>query len=118
MARTPIRPTIDLGEVRDDDDRAREGDEGDAALHGAVAEDVLQVQREQEELGERDGADDRHRDVRGSERPPRKSAQRQERPRRARLECDERREQRRRTRERRERRRSSVQPSVVARVSA
>ena len=54
-----------LRDVRGDDDREREADERDAALDRRVVQDVLQVQRQQEELGERDRADDRHRRVRG-----------------------------------------------------
>ena len=57
-------------------------------------EDVLDVQREDEELREPDGSDERHRHVRGRERAKAEDAQRQERRARARLDRDERRHER------------------------
>ena len=113
-----MRPTTTCARLETTTTVPREAGEGDAALHRAVAEDVLEVQREQEELGERDRADDRHRDVRDGERARPEEAQRQERPRRARLDDEERADQRHGGRERGERRRPTLQPSLVARVSA
>ena len=107
----------DLREVRDDDDGQREADEGHAALDGGVVEDVLQVQREQEELRERDRADDRHRRVRGRERAEPEDPQRQERRLASELDRDEREHERRGAGEQPERRRRAP-PSLVARVSA
>jgi hypothetical protein len=49
-----------LRDVRHRDDREREADECDAALDRGVVQDVLEVERKQEELRERDRADDRH----------------------------------------------------------
>ena len=69
--------------------RAKPG-ERDAALDRRVAEDVLEVEREDEELGEGDGADDQHRHVGGGERPLPEDAHRQERSLRAQLDHDER----------------------------
>ena len=90
-ARHERRPDADprdhrLREVRGDDDRQGEGDERDAALHGRVVEDVLHVEREDEELRERDGSDERHRHVRGRQRAQAEDPQRQERRARARLD--------------------------------
>ena len=95
VARTPIRADHRLREVRGDDDRQGEGDERDAALHGRVVEDVLDVEREDEELREGDGTDQRHRRVRGRQGAQAEDPQRQERRARARLDPDERRDERR-----------------------
>src|SRR5436190_388315 len=78
----------------DEHDGQREGEEGDAALDGRVVQDVLEVQRQQEELRESDAADDRHRDVRTRERPAPEDAQRQQRRRRAKLDRHERKHKR------------------------
>ena len=99
------------------DDRSREGDEGRAALHSAVVEHVLQVQRQQEELGERNGADDRHRHVRAGHGAGPEDPHRQQRPGRAELDDDERADQCRRARKE-GKRGEEPQPLVVARVIA
>ena len=57
-------------------------------------QDVLQVQRQQEELRERDRADDRHRGVRDRERPRAEDPQREERVRSPQLDGDEREDER------------------------
>ena len=54
----------DLCDVRDDDHGAGEADERSAALHRGVVQHVLQVERQEEELRERNGTHDRHRRVR------------------------------------------------------
>ena len=83
-----------LREVRGDDHGEGEGDERDAALHGRVVKDVLHVEREHEELRERDSSDQCHRRVRGRECAEPEDPQRQERPARARFDPDERRDER------------------------
>ena len=63
----PTRPTTTCATFEVTTTVRAKADEGDAALHGRVVEDVLEVEREHEELREGDRADDRHRDVRGGE---------------------------------------------------
>ena len=47
-----------LGDVRDDDDGERDRHEPESGLDGGVAEDVLHVERQEEELREGDGPDE------------------------------------------------------------
>ena len=72
-----------------DDDGEGEAGEGEAALDRRVVQDVLQVERQQEELRERDRADDRHRGVRAGERARAEDPQRQQRVGRAQLDQHE-----------------------------
>ena len=80
----------DLRDVGRDHDGQREPGERDAALHRRVVEDVLQVERQDEELRERHRTDDRHRAVRRRQRPRAEDPHRQQRGRRAQLDQDER----------------------------
>ena len=68
VARAPMRSTISCARLETTTTVTAKAMKATPLCDRAVAKDVLQVQREQEELGERDGADDRHRGVGGGER--------------------------------------------------
>ena len=55
--RTPSRVDERLRDAREDDDRERQGDVGDARLDRRVVQHLLHVQRQQEELREHRAAD-------------------------------------------------------------
>ena len=85
-----------LCHVRHDDDGERDRREGDARLDGRIAENVLQVQRQQEELREPDGRDQYRGCIGGGQRAQAEDLQRQERPPRPGFDHDEADEQHRR----------------------
>src|SRR4029453_10579610 len=82
------------GNVRRDHHGSRERDERRAGLHGRVAEDVLQVKRQEEELRERGRSDDGQHGVRGGQRAQAEETKREERRLRARLALEEGRDKR------------------------
>ena len=76
-------------DVREDADREGDRDEGDARLDRRVAEDVLQVERDEEEVAEGERSDADHRRVRGGERPRAQEPEREQRRLRAPLDQEE-----------------------------
>ena len=109
VGRTPKRLTTACATFEITTTAPREADERDAGLHRRVVKDILEVERQEEELRERDCADDRHGGVSGGQRAQPKDPQRQQGRRRAQLDRDERDHERDGAAEKRERR--SARPS-------
>ena len=83
-----------LGDGREHDDRQRQRDVGDTGLERRIVQDLLHVQRQQEELREQRGREQQPADVRSGKRPKAEDPHRQERRLRAQLDDDERDDQR------------------------